>query len=61
MPSPILFDNCKTFKCLGFVVRGKPSQFSEMLKSGSSLLTQDRIGSVLMLVEIHRRKRRQYH
>ena len=49
MPSPVPFDNCKTFKCPGIVVRGKPSQVLEMFKSGPSPLAQDRIGPVLVL------------
>lgn len=61
MPSPVLFDNCNTFKCLGLVSRRKPYRISEMLKSSPSLLTHDRISPVLVLVGVHRRKRRQHH
>jgi len=58
MPSPVPFDNCKTFKCPRLVVGRKPSQILEMLKSGPSFLAQDRIGPVLVLIRVRRRKRR---
>lgn len=51
----------KATRFTALVVRGKPPQISEMLKSGPSLLTQDRIGPVLVLVGVRRRKRRWRH